>query len=108
MSREPGGLLIVQVIAQQNFRVAAVLRDALLESTAVTRAKFHQFPYPVQHIVHRLTQAGWHGGQGVVPIVAGQNFAITVQDLATTGRNRDNGNPVLICPGGKAFVAHHL
>src|SRR5690606_3259576 len=97
-----------QVVAQQDFRIAAILADILEKAAPVAGAQLNEFADFVQHGIDVALNSSRHDRQGVVPMIAGQDNAIPVDDLAAPRGNGYHGDPVLLGPGRQAVMADHL
>ncbi|CPP66361.1 Uncharacterised protein [Bordetella pertussis] len=107
MRREPGGLGVVEVVAQLQAGIAAGFAHPALEAALVGRADVHDPRQAIEQLV-QVAGLGRHDLQGIGAIVARQDFAVAVQDLASPRRDGHDGDTVPVRPLGEALVAVDL
>ncbi|MNS62170.1 hypothetical protein D3C72_952200 [compost metagenome] len=104
---EPGGLGVVQIVAQEQAGVAAGFRRAPLEAPLIRRADVDDFGQALEQLVH-VAGMGRHHFQRIGTVVARQDFAVAIQDLAAPRRNRHHRDAVAVRAFGQAFVTVNL
>src|SRR5690606_3747358 len=97
----------VELIAQQDAGIAAVLADLLKEAAALVWRNFYQLTQLVQHGTH-IFNVSRRDFKGVIAVVTREHLAVSIQDFASPGRYRHHSYAVLVSPGRQALVAMHL